>query len=108
MAEIHENCPGVKMVLTALKCDLRKDEEQNENPNAVAFDEGLAKAKEIGAVKYLGMSFLRSSGDIDIATKFVFQSALLCKTAGSEKRSTRPPKSPWRSSRPGPNQAAVA
>lgn len=54
MAEIHENCPGVKMVLTALKCDLRKDEEQNENPDAVTFDEGLAKAKEVGAVKYLG------------------------------------------------------
>lgn len=57
MAEIHENCPGVKMVLTALKCDLRKDEEQNENPNAVSFEEGLAKAKEVGAVKYLGLYF---------------------------------------------------
>ena len=60
MAEIHENCPGVKLVLTALKCDLRKDEEQNENPNAVTFDEGLAKAKEVGAVKYLGMSLSSS------------------------------------------------
>lgn len=55
MAEIQENCPGVKLVLTALKCDLRKDEDQNENPNAISFEEGLAKAKEIGAVKYLGM-----------------------------------------------------
>lgn len=55
MAEIHENCPGVKLVLTALKCDLRKDEEQNENPEAVTFEEGLAKAKEVGAVKYLGL-----------------------------------------------------
>ena len=54
MAEIQENCPGVKLVLTALKCDLRKDEDQNENPNAISFEEGLAKAKEIGAVKYLG------------------------------------------------------
>lgn len=64
MAEIHENCPGVKLVLTALKCDLRKDDEQNENPNAVAFDEGLAKAKEVGAVKYLGLSisFIQKSG----------------------------------------------
>lgn len=57
MSEINENCPGVKMVLTALKCDLRKDEEQNENPDAVTFDEGLAKAKEVGAVKYLGILF---------------------------------------------------
>lgn len=42
------------MVLTALKCDLRKDEDLNDNPNAISFDRGLAKAKEIGAVKYLG------------------------------------------------------
>lgn len=26
----------------------------NENPNTISFDQGLAKAKEIGAVKYLG------------------------------------------------------
>lgn len=45
------------MVLTALKCDLRKDEDENENPNAITFEQGLAKAKEIGAVKYLGRSF---------------------------------------------------
>jgi len=57
MAEIHENCPGVKLVFAAIKCDLRKDEDMNDNPNAVSFDEGLAKAKEIGAVKYLGMLF---------------------------------------------------
>ncbi len=44
----------MKVVLTALKCDLRKDEEMNDNPNAISFDQGLAKAKEIGAVKYLG------------------------------------------------------
>lgn len=44
------------MVLTALKCDLRKDEDLNDNPNAISFDRGLAKAKEIGAVKYLGRS----------------------------------------------------
>ena len=54
MTEIAENCPGVKLVLTALKCDLRKDDESNDNPNAITFDQGLAKAKEIGAVKYLG------------------------------------------------------
>lgn len=54
IAEISENCPGVKVVLTALKCDLRKDEEMNDNPNAISFEQGLAKAKEIGAVKYLG------------------------------------------------------
>lgn len=44
----------MRLVLAALKCDLRKDEESNDNPNAISFDQGLAKAKEIGAVKYLG------------------------------------------------------
>ncbi|KAL1995541.1 hypothetical protein VTN49DRAFT_1728 [Thermomyces lanuginosus] len=62
MAEIQENCPGVKLVLTALKCDLRKDEDQNENPNAISFEEGLAKAKEIGAVKYLECSAMQNRG----------------------------------------------
>lgn len=52
--EISENCPGVKLVLTALKCDLRKDEFENNNDNAIPYEQGLAKAKEIGAVKYLG------------------------------------------------------
>lgn len=52
----------MKLVLTALKCDLRKDEEMNDNPDAITFDEGLAKAKEIGAVKYLGMWKLPTGG----------------------------------------------
>jgi Rho family protein len=65
--EISENCPGVKLVLTALKCDLRKDEFLNDNPNVITYEQGLAKAKEIGAVKYLGetSSFITSSNGID-------------------------------------------
>ncbi|KAE8151886.1 small GTPase superfamily [Aspergillus avenaceus] len=60
--EISENCPGVKMVLTALKCDLRKDENEISNPNAIAYEQGLAKAKEIGAVKYLECSAVQNRG----------------------------------------------
>ncbi|KAE8352119.1 small GTPase superfamily [Aspergillus coremiiformis] len=60
--EISENCPGVKMVLTALKCDLRKDEFENANPNALTYEQGLAKAKEIGAVKYLECSAVQNRG----------------------------------------------
>ncbi|EIT72353.1 Ras-related small GTPase, Rho type [Aspergillus oryzae 3.042] len=60
--EISENCPGVKMVLTALKCDLRKDEFENPNPNAITYEQGLAKAKEIGAVKYLECSAVQNRG----------------------------------------------
>jgi Rho family protein len=62
--EISENVPGVKLVLTALKCDLRKDEYMNDNPNVITYEQGLAKAKEIGAVKYLGKASIlfRSEG----------------------------------------------
>lgn len=62
ISEINDNCPGVKVVLTALKCDLRKDEDENENPNAITFEQGLAKAKEIGAVKYLECSAVQNRG----------------------------------------------
>ncbi|KAI9370731.1 small GTPase superfamily [Aspergillus egyptiacus] len=60
--EISENCPGVKLVLTALKCDLRKDEFENDNPNVITYEQGLAKAKEIGAVKYLECSAVQNRG----------------------------------------------
>ncbi|RDW86198.1 Rho family GTPase RHO3 [Aspergillus mulundensis] len=60
--EISENVPGVKLVLTALKCDLRKDEYQNDNPNVITYEQGLAKAKEIGAVKYLECSAVQNRG----------------------------------------------
>ncbi|KAJ5816394.1 Small GTPase superfamily Rho type [Penicillium robsamsonii] len=69
IAEINENCPGVRVVLTALKCDLRKDEDMNDNPNCISFDQGLAKAKEIGAVKYLGEY---SSIDLDLIARLIY------------------------------------
>jgi len=89
MAEIQENCPGVKIVLTALKCDLRKDEEQNENPNAISFEEGLSKAKEIGAVKYLG-TVATFWHDTSLAN--CLQSALPFKTGEFERASTKQPR----------------
>ncbi|KAJ5766858.1 uncharacterized protein N7511_004474 [Penicillium nucicola] len=61
IAEINDNCPGVRVVLTALKCDLRKDDDQNDT-DAISFDQGLAKAKEIGAVKYLECSAVQNRG----------------------------------------------
>ncbi|KAJ6087335.1 hypothetical protein N7467_006249 [Penicillium canescens] len=61
IAEINDNCPGVRVVLTALKCDLRKDDDQNDT-DAITFDQGLAKAKEIGAVKYLECSAVQNRG----------------------------------------------
>jgi Rho family, other len=58
VGEIAENCPGVKLVLVALKCDLRKrdedeDAEQPEKP-MIQYDEGLKVAERIKALRYLG------------------------------------------------------
>lgn len=58
LAEINEHCPGVKIVLCALKCDLREEHEKDD-PEALAliqYQEGLEVAKKIGALRYLGMS----------------------------------------------------
>jgi Rho family protein len=61
ISEIAENCPGVKLVLVALKCDLRKkDEDADEEPQPekpmINYDEGLRVAEKIKALRYLGMA----------------------------------------------------
>ena len=59
VGEIAENCPGVKLVLVALKCDLRKkedddaDDQQPETP-CIDYNEGLRVAEKIKALRYLG------------------------------------------------------
>jgi hypothetical protein len=59
LKEIAENCQGVKLVLVALKCDLREsdeDEEGEEGPKKgegeprkemIDYDQGLAVARKI-------------------------------------------------------------
>jgi Rho family protein len=60
VGEIAENCPNVKLVLVALKCDLRKrdddDEEAQPEKPMIQYDEGLKVAEKIKALRYLGMS----------------------------------------------------
>jgi Rho family protein len=62
VAEIAENCPGVKLVLVALKCDLRgpgaegDDEDgtgEHKKPT-IDYKQGLAVAEKIKALRYLG------------------------------------------------------
>ena len=64
MGEIAENCQGVKLVLVALKCDLRErggDEEEENGANRggekvmIDYKQGLEVAKRIQALRYLGM-----------------------------------------------------
>jgi len=60
VAEITEHCPGVKVVLCALKCDLREEHEKEDDDHSVQpliqYNEGLEVARKIGALRYLGMS----------------------------------------------------
>ena len=63
VGEIAENCHGVKLVLVALKCDLRErggDEEEEAGAARggekvmIDYKQGLEVAKRIQALRYLG------------------------------------------------------
>ena len=72
MGEIAENCQGVKLVLVALKCDLRtnKDDEEEAGDedlsqprkarDMIDYKEGLEVARKIQALRYLGIYAFRS------------------------------------------------
>lgn len=75
VGEIADNCPGVKLVLVALKCDLREQSEddaedgpapQHDGPReklpAITYDQGLEVAKRINASRYLECSAMRNRG----------------------------------------------
>jgi Rho family protein len=67
VGEIAENCPGVKLVLVALKCDLRKrDDAEDDEPQPekamINYDEGLKVAEKIKALRYLECSAMRNRG----------------------------------------------
>lgn len=68
VGEIAENCPGVKLVLVALKCDLReqKDDEDTDAQHEpkrpmIDYKAGLAVAEKVKALRYLGELRLSSS-----------------------------------------------
>ncbi|WBW71754.1 Rho family GTPase Rho3 [Schizosaccharomyces osmophilus] len=56
LPEVSSNCPSVKLVLVALKCDLRGAEDDQANSRLIGYEEGLAAAKKINAVRYLECS----------------------------------------------------
>ncbi|KAK2780962.1 Rho GTPase [Onygenales sp. PD_12] len=70
MAEIAEHCAGAKIVLVALKCDLREEvDEKDDNTDSqqppktvIKYNDGLAVAKRIGALRYLECSAMRNRG----------------------------------------------
>lgn len=76
VGEIADHCEGVKLVLVALKCDLRNDDGDDEDEdehlngvgsgsgrsNLITYEEGLEMAKKIGALRYLECSAKKNRG----------------------------------------------
>jgi len=75
VGEIAENCQGVKLVLVALKCDLREqgaDEDETagegaegahkEKKEMINYNQGLEVARRIKALRYLECSAMRNRG----------------------------------------------
>ncbi|GAB7359813.1 hypothetical protein MBLNU230_g6981t1 [Neophaeotheca triangularis] len=71
VGEIAENCPGVKLVLVALKCDLRENNgddedeeeaEQGREKRTIDYKAGLAVAEKIKALRYLECSAMKNRG----------------------------------------------
>ena len=88
VGEIAENCQGVKLVLVALKCDLRErggdEEEETEARRGgekvmIDYKQGLEVAKRIQALRYLG-----TSGSRIISSWMAMESHTLTSIAGAE------------------------
>lgn len=75
VGEIQENCPNVKLVLVALKCDLRENTDEDDEAGAsgtdgaqrekkpmIDYNQGLDVARRIKAMRYLECSAMRNRG----------------------------------------------
>ncbi|KAK1069687.1 Rho GTPase [Friedmanniomyces endolithicus] len=71
VGEIAENCPGVRLVLIALKCDLREKHGDEDGEDGVVhepkramidYKQGLAVAEKIKALRYLECSAMKNRG----------------------------------------------
>ncbi|CAK3776031.1 GTP-binding RHO3 [Lecanosticta acicola] len=71
VGEIAENCPGVRLVLVALKCDLREQNKDDDEEGAAShepkrpmidYKQGLAVAEKIKALRYLECSAMKNRG----------------------------------------------
>lgn len=94
IGEIQENCPGVKLVLVALKCDLRENGEEEEEGGAtdgaqrekkpmIEYNQGLDVARRIKAMRYLECSAMRNRGVNEAFTEAA-RVALSVKPSGEE------------------------
>lgn len=96
VGEILEHCEGVKLVLVALKCDLRSDDDthhddlnlddiidnKRKKKKLVTYEEGLEVAKRIGALRYLECSAKKNRGVNEVFTELA-RCALSAKPKGA-------------------------
>ncbi|KAF8470220.1 small GTPase superfamily [Kalaharituber pfeilii] len=92
VGEIADNCQGVKLVLVALKCDLREtagdgDEDGEQNVSFIQYPEGLAVAERIKALRYLECSAKMNRGVNEAFTEAA--RVALTSTAKGASESTR-------------------
>lgn len=109
VGEILEHCEGVKLILVALKADLRQSDNDDSNTNTnedsnlgtsaytnngqlkklVTYEEGVAMAKQIGALRYLECSAMKNRGVKEVFTEAA-RIALTAKPASSSGTTTNP------------------
>jgi len=82
--EISHHCPNTPIILVGTKLDMRDDKEaidrlREKGQSPITYEQGMAKAKEIGAVKYLECSALTQKG-----LKNVFDEAIRAVIAPSK------------------------
>ncbi|KAH3766952.1 Rac1A protein [Pelomyxa schiedti] len=86
--EISHHCPKTPCLLVGTKTDLRDDREARERAKIkatpITYEQGIAKAKEINAVKFMECSALTQKG-----LKEVFDEAIRCVIAPPVKTATK-------------------
>lgn len=93
VGEIAENCAGVKLVLVALKCDLREQDRDEDGMDGthepkrpmIDYKQGLAVAEKIHALRYLECSAMKNRGVNEAFTEAA-RVALSVKTQKDKKR----------------------
>ena len=65
--EVSHHCPNTPIILVGTKLDLREDQEtinrlREKNMTPISYEQGMAKAKEVNAIKYMECSALTQKG----------------------------------------------
>ena len=87
--EVSHHCPSTPVILVGTKLDLREDKEtldrlREKGMAPISYEQGLSKAKEVSAVKYLECSALTQKG-----LKSVFDEAIRAVLQPAPKKSKK-------------------